>query len=309
MNNKSRFPYSPGYLKPSQTSPSRVLKACDRCRLKKTKCDGKRPCSRCEAEDTVCSFAMPKKFRNVVHPKGSVEMLLQQQEWLVSGLLELYRRTQLACGPSNELQLESKSGLPSVHHILEQLGILEENHSCVAPESSMAASPRQRICEPPGDTYKTTLYSANNDTADGHYGIFNNDNGSSYQASAPSVTGNMDQYATFFEFHGTVQKAQSALSSQHSDAGPSWDFDLTSGLDQSIGEVLSPEVQTAFEIPLPPAIYGDRGCIIPAETFHQHLSRSPLVQNTPTAKRTNSTHHVAETLTFPTSNGLGRLHR
>lgn len=43
----------------SQDSDSirkRVCKACDRCRLKKSKCDGASPCSRCTADNAICVF-------------------------------------------------------------------------------------------------------------------------------------------------------------------------------------------------------------------------------------------------------------
>jgi hypothetical protein len=34
----------------------RVCKACDRCRLKKSKCDGSSPCSRCKSDNAICVF-------------------------------------------------------------------------------------------------------------------------------------------------------------------------------------------------------------------------------------------------------------
>ncbi|KAJ5219821.1 hypothetical protein N7468_009025 [Penicillium chermesinum] len=71
----------------------RVCKACDRCRLKKSKCDGSSPCSRCRADNAICVFGERKKAHDKVYPKGYVEMLEQQQVWLVNGLQELYRRS------------------------------------------------------------------------------------------------------------------------------------------------------------------------------------------------------------------------
>lgn len=34
----------------------RVVKACDRCRLKKSKCDGSNPCTRCKQDNAICQF-------------------------------------------------------------------------------------------------------------------------------------------------------------------------------------------------------------------------------------------------------------
>ncbi|KIW26547.1 uncharacterized protein PV07_09634 [Cladophialophora immunda] len=315
MNGKSRLSYSPGYMKQSQTSPNRVLKACDRCRLKKTKCDGKRPCSRCEAEDTVCSFAMPKKFRNVVHPKGSVEMLLQQQEWLVSGLLELYRRTQLGCGSSSDSPPDGKAGLPSVHHILEQLGVLEENHHCSPPDPGIVASLRQHICENSDEMYEATLYSPKNDPGDSQIVTFDNlEDGSCYHTFAPPPTDRIlfpprgDQYATFFELHHATPKVQLTPSSQHSDTAFLWDYDSTMRLDEPAGELLSAEATVAFGISQPPAIYG-RGTVIPTDTFHQQHSRSPSDQNMLIPASTESIQHGFGSIAIPTTNAVDQRNR
>ncbi|CAG8274708.1 unnamed protein product [Penicillium salamii] len=103
----------------------RVCKACDRCRLKKSKCDGSSPCSRCRADNAICVFGERKKAHDKVYPKGYVEMLEQQQSWLVHGLQELYRRNIEGEGwPGELLKLES-NGNPLTHDLLMRLGALD----------------------------------------------------------------------------------------------------------------------------------------------------------------------------------------
>ncbi|OOF90442.1 hypothetical protein ASPCADRAFT_400806 [Aspergillus carbonarius ITEM 5010] len=100
----------------------RTRKACDRCRLKKSKCDGANPCARYRTDNVICVFGENKKVYNKVYPKGYIEMLEQQQKWLVNGLQEFYRRLlkndgwqrePLECGPNQQ---------PSTHDLLIQLG-------------------------------------------------------------------------------------------------------------------------------------------------------------------------------------------
>ncbi|KAJ6132785.1 hypothetical protein N7471_008000 [Penicillium samsonianum] len=103
----------------------RVCKACDRCRLKKSKCDGSSPCSRCRADNAICVFGERKKAHDKVYPKGYVEMLEQQQSWLVHGLQELYRRNIEGEGwPGEQLKLEP-NGHPLTHDLLMRLGALD----------------------------------------------------------------------------------------------------------------------------------------------------------------------------------------
>ncbi|KAF1977057.1 hypothetical protein BU23DRAFT_453331 [Bimuria novae-zelandiae CBS 107.79] len=102
----------------------RVCKACDRCRLKKSKCDGASPCSRCKADNAICVFGERKKSQDKVYPKGYVEMLEQQQSQLVAGLRELYTRLQQGQGWPGAPLREVQGGHPLTHDILERLDLL-----------------------------------------------------------------------------------------------------------------------------------------------------------------------------------------
>lgn len=139
----------------------RVCKACDRCRLKKSKCDGSSPCSRCKSDNAICVFGERKKSHDKIYPKGCVplsqiclcsvlpyavvamischmltyrcryvEMLENQQSQLVVGLQELYKRVQNGQGWVGAPLKETSHGGPLTHDILERLGALkQENHT------------------------------------------------------------------------------------------------------------------------------------------------------------------------------------
>ncbi|RAL06339.1 Zn(II)2Cys6 transcription factor domain-containing protein, partial [Aspergillus ibericus CBS 121593] len=105
----------------------RVCKACDRCRLKKSKCDGANPCGRCRTDNAICVFGERKKAHDKVYPKGYVEMLEQQQTWLVNGLQELYRRAMEGeSWPGEPLRCEA-NGHPLTHDLLTRLGALDQS--------------------------------------------------------------------------------------------------------------------------------------------------------------------------------------
>ncbi|KAL4945316.1 hypothetical protein BDV06DRAFT_39673 [Aspergillus oleicola] len=105
----------------------RVCKACDRCRLKKSKCDGSKPCGRCRADNTLCVFGERKKAHDKVYPKGYVEMLEQQQTWLVNGLQELYQRLLKNEGWQGEPLKCEPNGQPLTHDLLTRLGALDQS--------------------------------------------------------------------------------------------------------------------------------------------------------------------------------------
>ncbi|KAJ5500536.1 hypothetical protein N7453_009587 [Penicillium expansum] len=103
----------------------RVPKACDRCRLKKSKCDGAMQCSRCRADNSICVFGERKKAHEKVYPKGYAEKLEQQQVWLVHGLQALYHCiTKGEAQPGDRLNIEP-NGQPLTHDLLTRLGALD----------------------------------------------------------------------------------------------------------------------------------------------------------------------------------------
>ncbi|PVH91666.1 hypothetical protein DM02DRAFT_722328 [Periconia macrospinosa] len=106
------------------TIRKRTCKACDRCRLRKSKCDGASPCSRCRANNAICFFGERKKSQDKVYPKGYIELLEQQQAQLVAGLQVLYNRLQSGQGWPGPPLCEPQGGHPSTHDILERLDLL-----------------------------------------------------------------------------------------------------------------------------------------------------------------------------------------
>lgn len=67
----------------------RVGKACDLCRIKKAKCDGKKPCSRCIADNKLCAFSDRRKSKDKPHPSGYIELLETRIELLTKSLLKI----------------------------------------------------------------------------------------------------------------------------------------------------------------------------------------------------------------------------
>ncbi|KAE8349402.1 hypothetical protein BDV28DRAFT_141284 [Aspergillus coremiiformis] len=103
-----------------------VLKACDRCRVKKTKCDGKQPCNRCSAHNHPCLFRERKATQTKVYSRGFVEMLESHHSLVVKALQRLYKLCLNKDGFPGDPLTESPDGYPLTHAILDRLGLIKQ---------------------------------------------------------------------------------------------------------------------------------------------------------------------------------------
>ncbi|KAK0628652.1 hypothetical protein B0T17DRAFT_588719 [Bombardia bombarda] len=131
-------------LSPAQESHShaigdarhkRVWKACERCRMKKTKCDGEFPCKRCKDDGLVCTAGTRKKTEYKQLPRGkalplSFFVLENTQFALIATVHKLYAmvRNQQPWD-LGEPELNDR-GQPVIHNIASKLG-------CIRPNSDM----------------------------------------------------------------------------------------------------------------------------------------------------------------------------
>ncbi|EXJ62193.1 hypothetical protein A1O7_02626, partial [Cladophialophora yegresii CBS 114405] len=103
----------------------RTLEACDRCRIKKTKCNGSSPCERCATDNAICVFRKVRRPRNRIVPRGYVELLEIQQQQLVRGIQKLYQYMKKETARIGAPLEETNDSRPLTHDILERLGVME----------------------------------------------------------------------------------------------------------------------------------------------------------------------------------------
>ncbi|KAH7186876.1 hypothetical protein BKA60DRAFT_626806 [Fusarium oxysporum] len=126
-------------MKESMTDKSqkKVRKACVRCRVKKTKCDGKIPCRRCKDDQKICTASARRAITFKQTPRGYAEVLEQSQYILIETVCKLYgmvRNSQpwkLAEPQLNE------HGQPVAQHIAKLLGCVPPNSEIDLPVQSV----------------------------------------------------------------------------------------------------------------------------------------------------------------------------
>lgn len=115
----------------------RVWKACERCRMKKTKCDGEFPCKRCKDDGLVCTAGVRKKTEYKQLPKGYAEVLEHTQFALVATVHKLY--AMVRSGQQWDLgepELNDR-GQPVIHNIASKLGCIRPNSDIDLPVHSV----------------------------------------------------------------------------------------------------------------------------------------------------------------------------
>lgn len=103
----------------------RVGKACDSRRIKKTKCDGKKPCNRCLLDNKICVFTEKRKVKEKIHPPGYIELLETRLD-ILSKLFE-------------KLIELSRPHLPFIDEIVQEESASKKGHNdnvSSSPESS-----------------------------------------------------------------------------------------------------------------------------------------------------------------------------
>lgn len=102
----------------------RVWKACERCRMKKTKCDGESPCKRCKDDGLVCTAGSRKKTEFKQLPRGYAEVLENTQYALIATVQKLY--TMVRNNETWELGEPEMNdrGQPVIHDIASKLGCI-----------------------------------------------------------------------------------------------------------------------------------------------------------------------------------------
>lgn len=127
-------PSSPEYDDDSSKSfhhkKKRVGKACDSCRIKKTKCDGKKPCGKCLSDNKICVFTEKRKSKDRHHPSGYVELLETRIDLLSKSLEKIIYLSTPHLKFLQELQVEDRENIPInevVSYLIQKEGLLK-NH-------------------------------------------------------------------------------------------------------------------------------------------------------------------------------------
>ncbi|KAL5351008.1 Fluconazole resistance protein 1 [Pseudogymnoascus australis] len=112
----------------------RVKKACERCRMKKTKCDGESPCKRCRDDGLVCTAGHRKKAESKRLPCGYAKVLENTQYELIATVHKLYAMVLAGEQWTLDPPATNTHGQPVIHDIVVKLGCILADQSSAAGE-------------------------------------------------------------------------------------------------------------------------------------------------------------------------------
>lgn len=184
----------------TQTKKKRVGKACDSCRIKKTKCDGKKPCGKCLSDNKICVFTEKRKSKDRHHPLGYVELLETRIDLLLKSLEKLTKLAAPHLRFLQELQVErSGNHIPInevVSYLINKEGLLKnlpiewENGALIAAK---LPSDEEGIMKASKEFAEHSQYldKQNVNTPNGsNNNNSNNNNGNTISSSSSSTSGN-----------------------------------------------------------------------------------------------------------------------
>jgi len=106
------------------TKKKRVCKACDSCRIKKTKCNGMKPCVRCTANNKICTYTERRRSKDKIYPAGYVELLETRLDILTKSMKKLFEMSE--SGENVSFLRSETTGELSINKLISQLIDKEE---------------------------------------------------------------------------------------------------------------------------------------------------------------------------------------
>ncbi|KLO92849.1 zinc cluster transcription factor [Fusarium fujikuroi] len=115
----------------------KVRKACVRCRMKKTKCDGKIPCRKCKDDQKICTASARRTITFKHAPRGYAEVLEQSQYILIETVFKLYGMVRNSQSWKLAEPHLNEHGQPVAQHITKLLGCVPPNSDIDLPVRSI----------------------------------------------------------------------------------------------------------------------------------------------------------------------------
>lgn len=144
------------------TKRQKIKKACDNCRARKIKCDGERPCVKCQNSNTRCLYTHVEKKRQVTRKEDksssiqSLDKRMNKMESLISTLIETLN--------TPEISPTSHKDSSAVETSRDESGLSSSNNNSpsasVLPESPLAS--QQTLQPAAGEDMATAMINSIN---------------------------------------------------------------------------------------------------------------------------------------------------